>query len=69
MPDVTDVATSVVLLAQDPGTDLKRDAGLRGEDFSNAVIGLCLVFSLGLAGLAVVVWKGRRRPTRPPNSK
>lgn len=54
--------TPVVLVAQDAGPDLKRDAGLRGEEFSNAVIGLSAVFIVGLSVIAFVVFMGRRRP-------
>ena len=52
---------SIALVAQQADTDLKRDAGLRGEEFSNAVIGLSVVFGLGLLGLIFVVFMGRRR--------
>ena len=50
-----------VILAQDTGEDLKRDVGLRGEQFSNAVWGLSIVFLLGLIVLGFVVFKGRRK--------
>jgi hypothetical protein len=52
-----------VIVAQDTGEDLRRDAGLRGEQFSNAVWGLCAVFLVGLVVLAVVVLSGRRKPS------
>lgn len=51
----------LVILAQNAGEDLKRDAGLRGEQFSNAVWGLSIVFLLGLIVLGFVVFKGRRK--------
>lgn len=53
-----------VILAQDPGADRKRDAGLRGEAFSKAVIGLSVVFLGGLVVLAIVVISGRRKRAR-----
>jgi hypothetical protein len=54
-----------VILAQAAGEDLKRDAGLRGDEFSNAVIGLIVVFGVGLAVLAAVILTGRRRRQKP----
>ena len=50
-----------VVLAQDAGEDLLRDAGLRGEQFDAAVWKLSIVFALGLLVLVVVVLSGRRR--------
>jgi hypothetical protein len=59
-PQVTFPETTLVALAQDSGPDLKRDAGLRGDAFSNAVVGLSVVFGIGLLVLLVVVLSGRR---------
>ncbi len=50
-----------VILAQDGSEDLRREAGLRGERFTTAVWGLSVVFAIGLAVLAFVVMRGRRR--------
>ena len=50
-----------VVLAQDAGQDLRRDAGLRGEAATNAVWALSAVFVLGLLVLAAVILSGRRR--------
>ncbi len=61
---MTFATTSLIVLAQDAGPDLKRDAGLRGEEFSNAVIGLSAVFIVGLSVIAFVVFMGRQRPKK-----
>ncbi len=50
----------ILLLAQD-GEDLKRDAGLRGEDFTTAIVFLCIVFALGIGGVAFIALRARRR--------
>ena len=60
-PGVTEEPASPVILAQDTGAAEKHDAGLRGDEFSNAVLGLTAVFALGLAVLGFVVFKGRRK--------
>jgi len=50
-----------VILAQDAGEDLRRDAGLRGEAATRAVWALSAVFLVGLLVLAAVILSGRRR--------
>ena len=52
------------LIAQDAPADRRRDAGLRGDDFSNAVVALSAVFVGGLVVLALVVLSGRRKRGR-----
>ena len=51
---------TIVLLAQQ-SEDLKREAGLRGEDFATAILFLSIVFALGIGAVAFVVLRSRRR--------
>jgi hypothetical protein len=51
---------SLPLLLQAAG-DLKRDAGLRGDELDAAVLGLIAVFVVGFGLIAVVLLRGRRK--------
>ena len=49
-----------MLLAQD-SQDLRREAGLRGDELSTAVLALAVVFLLGVAVVCFVALRGRRK--------
>lgn len=53
-------AQRLVVLAQQ-GSDLRREAGLRGEEFEQAAWRLGAVFVAAMLVLAVVLYVGRRR--------
>ena len=54
------------LLLQAVG-DMKRDAGLRGDEFDAALLGLIAVFVVGFALVGVALLRGRRKKTGGPD--